>query len=719
VSPELKALLGGLLAVLAGVVLLESGAWLAGAAVWIVGLCLLALAWRESRLVALRTVGGAPVAAPGRREAWLVVTLLALAGALRLWDLDGFPTGVQADEAAFGLEALEILRGRAVHPFGFVFIGDPALFAYAEALLVAVFGLSAGSLRILAGLAGIGGLAALWLFARPLFGPFVAAVATALATVSAAHLHFSRMALNVIEIPLIGLFALALAWRGLLDGRALSHLLAGYVLGFSQFFHFGSRAFVLTAAATYAVTLLAHRRQWRQIVGGGLLALLGMLVVLAPQLAHVRDNPAELGDRFQFRSVFRRWDQATEIHGTDDPIGVMVGQVKINLLAFLNVPDRGPFYNFAQEPLLYWPVALLFMGGLILAIVRCRQARYATLLLVAGAVLAGGVLSAGAPQFHRLLPLVPVACLLAALCVEQLVCWLTWAGARAGWWSARVDRLALIALPGALVVATAVDGVGGVFVRHPALAPWQPQTAWARWAARQPPGSTVLLAGAPDVFAWDDRVRLLGAGVALLDVPNPSADLPPAGTRYPLAVALNPKLDDWIPVFEARLPGASFRPVLGPNGDLALLEAIIPAASDAPRGDVGLRGELIVEDRDRTIVEPRQDAAVAFREASRLSGGRPFRARWQGSLIVDVAGAHRLELYTDGAAELLVDGVTVVEGRTAPNPRSLRGEKRLAAGPHTLELRYGYVRGPGTLELRWQPPGQERTLIPPASLRPT
>jgi hypothetical protein len=88
-------------------------------------------------------------------------------------------------------------------------------------------------------------------------------------------------------------------------------------------------------------------------------------------------------------------------------------------------------------------------------------------------------------------------------------------------------------------------------------------------------------------------------------------------------------------------------------------------------------------------------------------------------LQIDTAGKYRLELFTDGTSELLIDGKTVAEGRGTPNsPRALRADLDLPSGPRQLELRYRFVRGPGILELRWQPPGAERTVIPPSAFLP-
>jgi len=684
--------------------------WLAvGTVLWLAGLILVAGGvWRPADAARARALSLA------RWEVGGLAVVLVVGLALRLWAPEAYPGGIHVDEAAMSLVAVDVLHGRGPYPFGFAFIGDPAPFMYAEALMMWLFGVGVGSARLLAGLAGAAGLLTLWLLARQLFGASVAMLATALLAVTAAHLHFSRMALNVIEIPLFGVMAIALVWRGFQQRRAIWHLLGGMALGFAQYANFGARAYVLGTAAFYGLMLVQQPRAWRQTIGAGLLALFGMLLVLGPQIAFVRDDPASMVDRMKYRSVFRRWDQATEIHGTDDTVGVMAGQLVLNLQAFVSNYDRGPFFQFAQQPLLPPPLAMLFLIGVLIAIIRIRDPRFGLLVLVSAGVLAAGVLSAGAPQFHRLLPMLPIACLLAA---NAAAVWFAMATGLARRWSPRTVRMAGLVLSSALVLWVGVDGMVTVFGRPAENAPWQPQTAWARWAGEQAGQQTVLLAGSPDVFAWDERVRLHVGEGTVWDVTNPTADLAAAQAEgKPFVLALNPKLDDWLPLLRHQLPDIPFEPVLDARGRPLLLAAYVPAALPRPTERRGLRGLLTIDEAPMPIA--REDAALAFRESSRLSDRRPFRATWTGALLVERSGLHRLELFTDGGGSLVVDGQTILEGRPAPNARSLRAEQTLTAGEHTFEVRYAYVRGPGTFELRWQPPGGERTLVPPSALRP-
>jgi hypothetical protein len=212
---------------------------------------------------------------------------------------------------------------------------------------------------------------------------------------------------------------------------------------------------------------------------------------------------------------------------------------------------------------------------------------------------------------------------------------------------------------------------------------------------------------------------MLGGAADVRDVANPTVELPAAlAEGGAFLLALNPRLSDWLPVVRHLLAGAQARSVADPRGGPLLLAFDVAGPPRSNQSAGGLRGELVVAERDREVRSARHDASLVFRESSRLSEGRPFEMRWIGHLLVDTPGEYRLELYTDGGAELLLHGRPVIQGRPAPEPRSLRTDLHLDSGAHPIEVHYTYTRGPGILELRWRPPGGERSLIPPTALRP-
>lgn len=261
--------------------------------------------------------------------------------------------------------------------------------------------------------------------------------------------------------------------------------------------------------------------------------------------------------------------------------------------------------------------------------------------------------------------------------------------------------------------------MSALFLRYPAERPWQPHSAWARWIADQPPDRAVYIAGAPDVRAWDERLRFMAEQRPLVDMPNPTLGIPliladPAAAT----IALSPRLSDWQPFLAQTLPGATFDPVTGPDGTVAIIQVNVPPGPRRTAVQQGLRGVLLIDDKQGEEEHQRKDVVLAFREASALTGSRPFDLTWTGPLLIQQDGEYRFDLFTDGMAELTMDGKLVVSAKRAAEPRITRGDARLTRGRHPIAVTYSYQRGPGTFELRWQPPGGQRTVIPPSALRP-
>ena len=109
----------------------------------------------------------------------------------------------------------------------------------------------------------------------------------------------------------------------------------------------------------------------------------------------------------------------------------------------------------------------------------------------------------------------------------------------------------------------------------------------------------------------------------------------------------------------------------------------------------------------------RSDPFFGFREAASILDGKPFAARWGGSLQVASAGEYRFDLISNGAARLFLDAHEVKGAPGGPIP-----PVSLASGSHDVELRYAWREGRAQLEWFWTPPGGSRSIVPPTVLRP-
>lgn len=167
--------------------------------------------------------------APGARARWRWPALLALvlvvlvAGWLRFWNLRDLPAGFYCDEAANGYNAYSLLKtGRDEHGVRwplFVWSFQTAfknpVYIYSTMAPVALLGLNEASTRATAALYGVLTVVAVAWLGAELFGVTAGLAAAAFLAVQPWHLHFSRIAFELICFPFLFVLALAMARRAM------------------------------------------------------------------------------------------------------------------------------------------------------------------------------------------------------------------------------------------------------------------------------------------------------------------------------------------------------------------------------------------------------------------------------------------------------------------------------------------------------------------------
>ena len=126
------------------------------------------------------------------RETAIVSAIILIGAVLRLYNLEGIPSGIHGDETGEALVAVSILEGKGPNPFGTAFFGDRALSFYIEAPFLAIFGRTVTAMRLYSALAGVATLPAFYILMRRLFGIQPALISLALLAGCAAHINFSR-----------------------------------------------------------------------------------------------------------------------------------------------------------------------------------------------------------------------------------------------------------------------------------------------------------------------------------------------------------------------------------------------------------------------------------------------------------------------------------------------------------------------------------------------
>ena len=174
------AIFGLLLALAGGYLALQTPFGPLPVALWIAGmLFVITAAWREDALAVAAPLSRRLSRPAVRIEALGVILVCLAAFALRAWDLERFPPFMHGDEAESAWRGLRILIGPDPLP-PFITSPDwydlPTLYHYVEAASMAVFGLTAGGVRMVSAISGALTVPLIYVIARLSWGRLAGAL---------------------------------------------------------------------------------------------------------------------------------------------------------------------------------------------------------------------------------------------------------------------------------------------------------------------------------------------------------------------------------------------------------------------------------------------------------------------------------------------------------------------------------------------------------------
>ena len=420
--------------------------------------------------------------------------LLVIAAALRLWRIDTLPPGFHFDESFEGLEAWRILIDPGYRP---VFLtgnfGVPPLNAYANALMFGLFQLFGGeagptAMRTTAALFGVLGVLSVFALARELRAlddradglsaafPLLAAGALA---VMRWHVHFSRMGIEPVIVPLVWAAATWLFLRGWRTGSLLSYAGSGIVLAAGMYTYQGAWVIPFLMVPVVGVLLVQQRmkiedsRLDRQGSGSQdrsgppILNLQSSIsrrfwgIAITTVVAFLLFLPLGIFFLRNWELVFLRPTQLAVMGETGSPADSSVWSSVWRTLAMFwplgQTGDWDPRRNLPGAPALDVWLALPFFGGLALALWRMRRPAYSIVLIGWIGLLLPGMVSEYAPHFHRILGAAAPTALLIGMGLDWL------------WGRATLRRWRLHWLVPALLVLSLVTTARDYFVRWAAL----------------------------------------------------------------------------------------------------------------------------------------------------------------------------------------------------------------------------------------------------------
>lgn len=508
-------------------------------------------------------------------ELAIITGLLVLAALLRIPFLEHFPSGIYGDEGEFGTIAAAIAHHHGPAPFGVAFLGDPALYLYVVAPFVSALGSTMEAIRLPSALFGTITIPVVYFQVRDLFGRRAAAIASLILAISTVHIHFSRTAVNVIEVPLFASLSLWMLALGIRRREDRWFLLAGLAGGFGLYFHFGARLIPPILALVLFGQFAFARSEWLHWLRGTVLTGIGGLLSLSPIITHFVEFPRDFFSHMDERLIWNNWGQlATLFHTvTSNKLGILWGQTQRTFEAFYSRPDPAygaQFYTFMNAPLLGAVLSVCAFAGLVDLVLHVRDLRSRLILIwFVIPILFASILTDTAGQAHRLIhPLVP-AIIAAAVAVDRTsqFMWHRFPRRFAPWLAWPVLIVPIVV--GTPTTARYFDS--SITQRLKA-----PHTAQARCMEGLPPETIALVVGNPYVFSTFGSSRFLAPNVDRRDLKNPQTDLPVQTNGHGLVILVHEWNLDLLPEIESYYPDAPSIEIYRPPGHRVLTVLAVP-----------------------------------------------------------------------------------------------------------------------------------------------
>jgi 4-amino-4-deoxy-L-arabinose transferase-like glycosyltransferase len=345
----------------------------------------------------------------------MLLVILLVGAALRLWHIGSQPLGLYRDEAFYGLDALNVGNGEFQLYFS-ANNGREPLFIYLVALSIKIFGNTPLAVRFPSALVGIALIPATYALGRALLNRRMGLLAAGLVAFTFWPVALSRIGFRVGTLPLVTALSLACAAAGWRARRPKLVALGGAFYGMSFYTYLAAR---FTPAALIAFGIfwyIAHRstfpapRRWAAFFAPAVLvaAPLGLLALAQPDI---------LFGRVEQVSIF-----SPDVHHGDFA-GTLFHNLSATLGMFVWRGDALARHNLPGRPVFDLLMGLAFTAGVALALWRAARRRdraSALILLWTAVMLLPTLLATDAPHFLRAAGVLPMAMFFPALALEAV-----------------------------------------------------------------------------------------------------------------------------------------------------------------------------------------------------------------------------------------------------------------------------------------------------------
>lgn len=362
-------------------------------------------------------------------------------------DLSNIPIILTGDESSGGLTAVEFVNDRMNNIFLVGWYDFPSLYFYLQSFSISLFGQTAAALRITSAIVGGLTVAATYLIGRVFYGHRSGIYAAIFLAGFHFHIHFSRLGLNNIWDGLSYVLVWAALWYGWKNNHRSAFLVAGIVLGISQYFYVSVRGLFGLIPVWLLIAALIDSKKLRSNAINLSLMAFSTIVVLLPLAWFFYGHPNQFQAPLSRFSILGEW-LIRQVENTGlSAMQIMWEQLKTSFQAFTITPIR-TWYQ-PDVPLLRPYPASIFMIGLAMLLLKLKDSRTYIILLWLTAFVFIGAMSTPVPAAQRYVAVAPAIALVLGFSLGELNNLLVKV------WNQRSRLIAAVAL--ALAVFLAID----------------------------------------------------------------------------------------------------------------------------------------------------------------------------------------------------------------------------------------------------------------------
>ena len=289
----------------------------------------------------------------------LFLLIIIIAVFFRFWQLNSIPPGLYPDVAINGIDAIKANDSGDYKLFYPDNNGREGLFINLIALSFQIFGISILSIKLVAAIIGSLTVIGLFLLAKELFNSQIALLSSFFLAISFWHINFSRISFRAIALPFILVWAFYFLYRGLRTHKIINFILAGIVFGLGFHTYIAIRIAPIILLIPLIQLFYEQRREqqtYKNIAVMVCIFSLFALLAALPLLIYFKNNPADFLGRTGQVSVFNAANPLKEL---------TISTIKtFGMFNFYG--DQNWRHNYAGQPLLPWPIGILFIIGLVM-----------------------------------------------------------------------------------------------------------------------------------------------------------------------------------------------------------------------------------------------------------------------------------------------------------------------------------------------------------------